>query len=99
VRPRASLLIQDDRYLREIQNLVTELRTLNSLLANLRTPPKKTSQAAGKLAKHFDVFLNSYAKSLGHGAGYLTIAVIGSILYQFGIGHDMLASVTRKLPH
>jgi len=79
---------------------VAELQTLNSLLANSRTPPKKTSQAAGKLAKHFDVFLNSYAKSLGRGAGYLTIAVIGSILYQFGIGHDMLASiVTRKLPH
>jgi hypothetical protein len=99
-QPPPELLIEDADYLREIRNLVAELRTLNSFLESSRRPAKKTSQAVGRLANHFDNFLKSYGKSLGKGAGWLTIAVMASLLSQTGLGQDVVANILShaKLP-
>jgi hypothetical protein len=92
-QPRPDLRIDDADYLQEIRSLVAELRTLNAFLETSRRPPKPTSRAVLQLAAHFDRFLQSYAKSLGKGAGYLTIGVIASLLYQAGIGNDLVAKI------
>src|SRR5262249_32610978 len=75
-RPPPELRIDDQDYLLEIRNLIAELRTLNSLLEATRRPPKKASDVVIKLTRHFDTFLGTYSKSLGRGAGWLTIGVI-----------------------
>jgi hypothetical protein len=100
-RPPPELRINDEDYLTEIRNLIAELRTLNSLLETTRRQPKKSAEAVVKLTRHFDTFLNSYAKSLAKGAGWLTIGVIASLLYQAGIGQAVIANILShaKLPH
>jgi hypothetical protein len=100
-QPPPDLRIDDEGYLTEIRNLIAELRTLSSLLETTRRQPKKASDAVVKLTRHFDTFLNSYAKSLGKGAGWLTIGVIASLLYQAGVGQDVIGNILghAKLPH
>jgi hypothetical protein len=98
--PPPALRIDDPGYLKEIRNLVGELRTLNSLLAQQHRS-KQTAGAVNRLGRHFDTFLDRYAKSLGKGAGCLTIGVVASLLYQAGVGQDVIASILShaKLPH
>jgi hypothetical protein len=99
-RPPPELRIDDEGYLTEIRNLIAELRTLNSLLETTRRQPKKASDAVVKLTRHFDTFLSCYAKSLAKGAGWLTIGVIASLLYQAGIGQEIIDHILSyaKLP-
>jgi hypothetical protein len=92
-QPPPELRIEDPEYLGEIRDLVAELRSLNSFLESSPRRPQKASRAVIDLTKHFNTFLNSYSKSLGKGAGYLTIGVIASLLYQAGIGQDIIASI------
>jgi hypothetical protein len=87
------LRIDDQNYPSEIRNLIAELRTLNALLATSQRQLKETSSAVVHLARQFDTFLGSYAKSFGMGAGWLTIATVGSLLYQAGIGQDVVAKI------
>jgi hypothetical protein len=100
-QPPPELRIEDKDYLREIHSLIAELRALNSLLEATRRRPKKASGAVVNLAHHFDTFLSCYAKSLAKGAGWLTIGVIASLLYQVGIGQDLIGSILShaKPPH
>jgi hypothetical protein len=100
-QPPPDLRIGDEEYLREIRNLIAELRTLNSLLETTRRQPKKATGAVVKLTRHFDTFLSCYAKSLARGAGWLTIGVIASLLYQAGIGREIIDHILShaKLPH
>ena len=100
-RQPPDLRIDDPDYLAEIRNLVAELRTLNSILQSTQRQPRKATRAIWNLSKHLDGFLNNYAKSLGKGAGYLTIGVIASLLYQAGLGQDVITNIFShaKLPH
>jgi hypothetical protein len=91
------LRIDDDDYLREIRNLIAELRTLNSLLAATRRQPKKEAGVIVNLSHHFDAFLDTYAKSLGKGVGWLTIGVIASLLYQSGIGENVITNILNHV--
>jgi len=92
-QPSPELRIEDADYLHAIQELIVELRILNSLLESSRRQSKKTADTVHRFARHVDTFLNSYAKSLAKGAGYLTIGVIASLLYQAGIGQDVITNI------
>jgi hypothetical protein len=100
-QPPPELRIDDEDYLTEIRNLVAELRTLNALLETTRRQPKKAAHAVVNLTRHLDTFLSCYAKSLAKGAGWLTIGVIASLLYQAGVGQQVIANILShaKLPH
>jgi hypothetical protein len=65
-----------------------------------RREPKEASDAVVNLTRHLDIFLNRYAKSVAKGAGWLTIGVTASLLYQAGVGQDVIANILRhaKLP-
>jgi len=98
--PPPALRIDDDRYLNEIRNLVSELRKLNNFL---ETPSKKTAKIARARAsgfgKHLDRFLSSYASALGKGAAALTIASAVGLLAQAGVGQEIIDLIWRHLRH
>jgi hypothetical protein len=92
------LRLDDDNYLTEIRNLVAELRRLNTLLEK---PTKSNAQAARRkvsgIGKHFDKFLGSYASALGKGTAGLTVAAAVGLLYQAGVGADVINNLWQHL--
>jgi hypothetical protein len=76
----------DPSYQKDVHDLVTELRRLNSLLEARRSRKTEARKAAISLARHLDSFWRSYSKTLGKGAAYLTLAVIVGLLSQAGVG-------------
>jgi hypothetical protein len=65
--PPPDLRIGDEEYLREIRNLIAELRTLNSRLATTRRQPKKASGAVVKPARHFNNLFGLLCEVVGKG--------------------------------
>ncbi len=92
------LRIEDRTYLEELRSLVTELQRLNDLLAH-RNVSQQNSQVIN-LGKHFDKFLESYASALGKAAAGLTAAAVAGLLYQAGVGDDLINHIWHhvKIP-
>jgi hypothetical protein len=95
-RPVPPLRLEDPEYLNFVRELVAELRRLNSILekGKGRLPAKGTVAA---LSKHFDKFLSSYAGALGKVAAGLTGSAIVALLYQIGVGKEILDGIWRHL--
>jgi metal-responsive CopG/Arc/MetJ family transcriptional regulator len=85
-----SLRLDDSAYLEEIRRLVAELQRLNDLLEKSRPNVRETERAVSGLSKHFNTFLESYAKTLGVGAAGLTIAAMAALLYQAGVSQEVI---------
>jgi hypothetical protein len=92
-QPPPDLRIDDPDYLQEMRILVSELQRLNDLLEATVRRRQESSRAVLSFAKHADNFLGKYASALGKGAGYLTIGMIASLLYQAGVGPDLVAKI------
>jgi len=82
--PSPALRIDDPSYLKDVRELVDELRRYNELLQSAGKTQKKTRQRTTILAKHFHKFLDNYIPVLGKGAAALTITTVGGLLYQVG---------------
>jgi Arc/MetJ-type ribon-helix-helix transcriptional regulator len=95
-QPPPDLRIEDDEYLKEIRNLVSELQRLNDLLEDAVVHKAEAKRTVVNIAKHTNTFLDKYAGVVGKGAGYLTVGLLASILYQAGISSE---SVTKILAH
>jgi len=63
-----------------IKKLIAELKRLNELLEKAKPPQKPFIETR----KHLNTFFNQYAKTVGTGAGVLTIAVAASALHSLG---------------
>jgi hypothetical protein len=85
----------DPSYLKDVGSLVLELRRLNALLEARRSRKAETKKAFVSLAKHLDTFLQSYSKTLGKGAAYLTLAAIVGMLSQAGL--DLGGGMVMKM--
>lgn len=86
----------DDAYLLELRKLIVELQALNKHLESSTSNKIKTRQSVLRVGKRFDVFLHHYSATLGKGAGYLTVAAVAGLLYQAGVGPEL---VTKSLGH
>jgi hypothetical protein len=96
--PPPALRLDDAGYLRQVGNLVIELRRLNDLLEQ----PTKVDVAAihkqaGRFGKHFEKFLDSYLDSLAKGAGALTVAAAVSLLYKTGVSKELIDTIWEHL--
>ncbi len=91
------LWVNDKDYLRELQKLVEELRALNSLLSVANVSRQQTQKTVLDLKEHFNEFLRNYAKTLGKSAGYATVGLIASLLYQAGVGKDAIAHIVSLI--
>jgi ADP-ribose pyrophosphatase YjhB (NUDIX family) len=97
-QPPPELRLEDEKYLEEIRNLVTELKRLNLLLETAnKEKAKKANATAIKIGKHFDKFFGSYASALGKGTAGLTIAAAASMLYHAGLGKDLIDNIWGHL--
>jgi hypothetical protein len=87
---------ENSQYIEELRKLVAELRRLNSLLETTTKKPR-TARTVVNLGKHFDKFFQSYASALGKGAGWLTIGLVASLLYQAGLGNEAVGRILSHL--
>jgi hypothetical protein len=89
--PPPDLRIEDPVYLKEVRELVVELRRMNVLLAKPSAAGARAAlKNASRFGKTFETFLSSYASALGKGAAALTIAAAIGLLYQAGIGREVI---------
>lgn len=88
----------DPSYLKDVKDLVVELRRLNSLLEAQRPRKKEAERAVIDLARHFDKFLHAYASWFGKGTALLTVVVIANLLQHAGLDPTAVCSAI-KLPH
>jgi hypothetical protein len=88
----------DPSYLKDVKDLVLELRRLNSLLEAQRPRKKEAERAVIDLARHFDKFLHAYASWFGKGTALLTVVVIANLLQHAGLDPTAVCSA-MKLPH
>jgi hypothetical protein len=98
--PPPALYIQDDHYLREVRELVEELRKLNAFLEALPKGRKKVTVDTIKLSKHVNTFLDAMAKSagksLGVGVGGLTAIALASLFSHLGFAQDVIADILSR---
>jgi hypothetical protein len=89
-RPPSELQLRSPRYVSEITKLIAELEWLVKLLK-----ARKSSGRAStiKWGKHFNEFLHNYASALGKGLGAVTIATAAALLYQSGIGQNLIDQI------
>jgi hypothetical protein len=93
---RPPILWSDDpSYLKDVDALVVELRSLNSLLEAKRPRKKEAERAVIDLARHFDKFLHAYASWFGKGTALLTVAVIANLLQHAGLDPTAVCSAIR----
>lgn len=97
-QPPPALRLENDEYLEEIRNLVSELKKMNSFLESLSNKKRTKSAPPIHLQKHLDIFLKKYSSTLGYGAGIMTLGVIATLLYQLGVGEAVFDHVLRKTP-
>jgi len=94
-RPPPELRLDDPEYLKDLSELVAELRRLNALLEQRQPKGKQAVDSIGHIAKYTDRFMNNYAKTLGNGTAWLTVAALLALLQASGV--DLLSHV--KIPH
>jgi hypothetical protein len=92
-RPPPDLLLERASYLKDLANLVGELRRLNALLERLEG--QKATEAARGFAKHFGIFAENYISAVGKGAGGLTIAVAAAMLIRLGVDKETMPRFGR----
>lgn len=97
-QPPPTLRLEDEGYLREIKNLVAELKQLNEFLANLGEGRKRKEAPPIQLSKHIDIFLKKYSATLGYGAGMMTLGLMATLLYQLGAGEAVFDHVLKRIP-
>jgi len=96
-RATPTLRLEDPAYLDFVRELVAELKRLNSLLSKRKGRQAATSGAVVSLSKHFDKFLSSYAGAMGKVTAGLTGGAIVALLYQVGVGKEVLDSLWGHL--
>jgi hypothetical protein len=92
-KPSPELWIDSRNYMADVRELITELRRLNDNLERKRPPVRQLKKSSVQFAKHANKFLDSYAGAFGKGAAALTTAAIAAVLYQTGVGKDLLSNV------
>ena len=97
-RPPPALRLEDKEYLEELRKLVTELKQMNSFLADLTASKRAKSDPPAQLRKHLDIFLKKYSATLGYGAGVMTLGLIATLLYQLGAGEAVFDHVLKRIP-
>jgi hypothetical protein len=99
-QPPSDSLIEEDSYYRDVNELVLELKRLNSLLENKIPRKAATKQAVSDIHRHFDTFFTKFAGSfgttLGTGIGGLLIGSVGALLYQAGLSHDLVRDILSR---
>jgi transcriptional regulator with XRE-family HTH domain len=95
-KPPPDLVVDDEKYLQELRNLVAELKRLNDLLEthSLKSTPKKP---VIELRKHLNTFLNRWAGTVGVGAGVMTLGAIAALLHQLGMDDAIFEQLQKKL--
>jgi hypothetical protein len=78
--------------LTDLKELIAQLKRLNDLL-EAATPD--TAKLTG-IRHHLDRFAESYMKTLGKGAGYLTMGAIVTLIYHLG-GRDLIEELSRHV--
>jgi hypothetical protein len=90
-QPPPNLRLDNAKYLEELRELVSELRRLNDILETGGV--KKASKVATKIGKHFDKFFENYAATLGKSTAGLTIAGVTALLYNLGVGSELINTI------
>jgi len=98
-QPRPDLRIDDPEYLAALRELIEELKQLNALLRSSVLKRKVVKGVSDRLVAHVDVFLRNYAKTLGKGAGWLTLGVMAALLHDLGVGQSLTGKIASCLPH
>ena len=93
--PPPDLRLDNAEYLLELREIASLLRQLISLLSEKRPSTRKTSESVGILASYADAFLKNYIPVVGKGAGYLTVAAFGGLLYQAGLANEAVDELLK----
>jgi hypothetical protein len=97
------LWIDNPDYLKELRELVAQLKRLNNILEKGKVEIVDANTAVFNVGKRADIFFNNYsesfAKAAGKGTWYLLVGSTAALLYSAGAGHeiiDRVLSVLRK---
>jgi hypothetical protein len=96
-QPPPDLWIEGDTYIKEVRNLIAELKRLNELLEAKRVRRKETRRQAIHIAAHLNKFFTSYANAMGKIAAGLTGAAAIALISQTGVGKDAINSIWSHL--
>jgi hypothetical protein len=101
-QPPPALWIDETDYLTALGGLSNELKRLNKNLEEIKklsatTATASTEENAILVKKHINTFLEKYVGSLGKGSGYLTIALMGSLLYQLGLPETIFLKLLKAV--
>jgi hypothetical protein len=86
--------LQNPDALAEFKELIAQLKRLNNLL---EAAIPDSAELTG-VRKYLDKFADSYMETIGKGAGYLTMAVVVTLIYHLG-GRDLIEEVVKHVPH
>lgn len=95
--PPPDLWSDDKGYIGAIKQLAAELKRLNDVLLSRSPKRGARTQSVLNLKKHANTFLTSYADTMGKGTGYLTIALLATVVYQAGVNTDLVAKFYKIL--
>jgi hypothetical protein len=96
-RPPPALWVDRADYLSDAKSLLAELRRLRELLQDGQTKGKAVKKTIGIVASVTTKFIEGYADALGKGAAALTIGATGALLFQMGLGTDVLGPLLNRL--
>jgi hypothetical protein len=96
-RPPPALWLDRADYLGDVKSLLAELRQLRELLQDGQIRGTAAKKTVGLVASATTKFIEGYADALGKGAAALTIGAAGALLFQMGLGTDVLAPLWDRL--
>jgi hypothetical protein len=95
------LWLNDADYREELRNLVGELRRLNALLENSTTKVSSKKDAVAGVASFARRFIKTYSDSFsrtaGKGSWYLLVGAIVALLYEAGVGQDIISDILAAI--
>ena len=96
-QPPPALWLDQPDFLRDAKSLLAELRQLRELLQEGQTKGTVAKRTIGLVASATTKFIEGYADALGKGAAALTIDAAGALLFNIGLGTDVLAPLWDRL--
>jgi hypothetical protein len=93
---RSELDLDNAQSRSDITELIAELKKLNAFLETSGKPRSDNKKDIIRLKKHLNSFLQNYAKTVGTGAGYLTLGAVANLLISLGGGEVVALAMAFK---
>lgn len=90
-----------NEYREQVNELIGELRRMNEFLERKPSPShRNTRQAAGRVSRKAEKFVDTYLNTVSKGAGWVTLTVFLGLLYQYYPGvRELIDAMPQHLKH